>query len=163
MPKKSKYSDSDIIESVKNNKSIAAVLRDLGIKPAGGSHAHISRRIERLALDTSHFTGKGHGSSNPNKRLHAHQILLFDVTLTKRRKPTHLRRALLEIGRELRCVICFCDGSWQGNPLTLHVDHIDGDFRNNIPVNLRFLCPNCHSQTSNYAGRKSGFQSSENS
>ncbi|GAB7048084.1 HNH endonuclease signature motif containing protein [Catenuloplanes indicus] len=43
---------------------------------------------------------------------------------------------------------------WQGRPLKLHVDHIDGDFLNNTAENLRFLCPNCHSQTATYANRK---------
>ena len=42
---------------------------------------------------------------------------------------------------------------WMGSPLTLAVDHIDGDFHNNEPSNVRFLCPNCHSQTENFAGR----------
>lgn len=43
-----------------------------------------------------------------------------------------------------------------GLPLTLEVDHIDGDFLNNILTNLRFLCPNCHRQTPNFAGRSRG-------
>ena len=40
-----------------------------------------------------------------------------------------------------------------GRPLTLAVDHVDGDFSNNEPDNVRFLCPNCHSQTEDFAGR----------
>jgi hypothetical protein len=35
----------------------------------------------------------------------------------------------------------------------LHVDHIKGDFCDSRPENLRFLCPNCHTQTFTYAGR----------
>lgn len=41
-------------------------------------------------------------------------------------------------------------------PLTLHIDHISGDFRDNRAANLRFLCPNCHAQTPNFAGRSRG-------
>ena len=54
------------------------------------------------------------------------------------------------------CTLCGNDGTWQGLPLTLEVDHIDGDFLNNILTNLRFLCPNCHRQTPNFAGRSRG-------
>ena len=35
----------------------------------------------------------------------------------------------------------------------LQVDHIDGNYLNNLKDNLRFLCPNCHSQTSTWRGR----------
>jgi hypothetical protein len=49
------------------------------------------------------------------------------------------------------CVIC---GWAERNPITgrvpLHVDHIDGDWRNNRPDNLRLLCPNHHALTSTY-------------
>ena len=41
-------------------------------------------------------------------------------------------------------------------PLTLEVDHIDGDYRHNLLGNLRFLCPNCHRQTPEFAGRSRG-------
>ena len=47
-------------------------------------------------------------------------------------------------------------GQWQGETLTLHVDHINGDFHDNGIENLRFLCPNCHSQTPTFAGKHKG-------
>ena len=45
------------------------------------------------------------------------------------------------------CVMCGNDGSWCGKPLPLQLDHIDGDRKNNDLDNLRWLCPNCHTQT----------------
>jgi 5-methylcytosine-specific restriction endonuclease McrA len=67
-----------------------------------------------------------------------------------------LRRALIEIGVPYECAICGNAGCWLDAPLTLEVDHIDGDLYNNSPSNLRFLCPNCHRQTPNFAGRSRG-------
>jgi hypothetical protein len=52
--------------------------------------------------------------------------------------------------------MCGVTDMWQGRPLRLHVDHIDGDYHNNLVENLRFLCPNCHSQTPNFAGLSRG-------
>ena len=37
--------------------------------------------------------------------------------------------------------------------MSLQLDHINGDHHDNRIENLRFLCPNCHSQTATYAGK----------
>jgi 5-methylcytosine-specific restriction endonuclease McrA len=42
---------------------------------------------------------------------------------------------------------------WNGKTLSLHLDHINGVNNDNRLENLRFLCPNCHSQTETYTGR----------
>lgn len=44
------------------------------------------------------------------------------------------------------CDMCEID-TWEEKPITLQIDHIDGNNKNNVVENLRYLCPNCHSQT----------------
>jgi Zn finger protein HypA/HybF involved in hydrogenase expression len=51
-----------------------------------------------------------------------------------------------------RCIICNIK-DWCGKPLTLHLDHINGDNTNDKRENLRYICPNCHSQTKTYCGK----------
>lgn len=54
--------------------------------------------------------------------------------------------------RSGKCESCgVCD--WLGKPLSLQVHHVDGNARNNRPSNLKILCPNCHSQTDNFAAK----------
>lgn len=53
-----------------------------------------------------------------------------------------------------QCAECGQGIVWNGKSLTLQVDHIDGDRSNNNLNNLRLLCPNCHTQTDTYGGRK---------
>ena len=43
-----------------------------------------------------------------------------------------------------------------GQPITLHSDHIDGNAANNVPENLRLICPNCHAQTPTYKNKNRG-------
>ncbi len=50
MPRTSRYSDADIAAAVATSVSIAEVMRKIGMKPAGGSHFHLSKRIKRLGL-----------------------------------------------------------------------------------------------------------------
>jgi len=64
-----------------------------------------------------------------------------------------LRRRVLERDGH-KCVWCGVGASWNDKPLTLQVDHIDGDRRNNSEENLRTMCPNCHSQTDTYTFNK---------
>jgi 5-methylcytosine-specific restriction endonuclease McrA len=61
---------------------------------------------------------------------------------------THLKKRLIREGLlSNRCYQCGMPPLWQNKPLTLEIDHINGDNRDNTLENLRILCLNCHSQT----------------
>jgi Zn finger protein HypA/HybF involved in hydrogenase expression len=42
---------------------------------------------------------------------------------------------------------------WNGNPISFHIDHINGNRKDNRKENLKVLCPNCHSQTETFASK----------
>ncbi|KKM90778.1 hypothetical protein LCGC14_1235300 [marine sediment metagenome] len=69
-----------------------------------------------------------------------------DLSLAHKRE-----RVLIE--QNYQCSECDLGTEWNGKPLMLELDHIDGDSSNNERENLRFLCPNCHQQTPTYKGR----------
>jgi hypothetical protein len=54
------------------------------------------------------------------------------------------------------CKKCGNEGFHNGLPLVLQLDHENGDGRDNRIENLRWLCPNCHTQTPTYSRAKSG-------
>jgi len=68
---------------------------------------------------------------------------------------SHVRRYVLERA-DYKCEKCGVGNVWNGKPLTLQIDHIDGNYKNNKPGNHRVLCPNCHTQTSTYGSRNAG-------
>lgn len=45
---------------------------------------------------------------------------------------------------------------YNGKPLTLHLEHIDGDATNNVKDNVCLLCPNCHALTPTYGSKNRG-------
>ena len=62
-------------------------------------------------------------------------------------------KAYLVRERGACCEVCEGPAVWEGKPLSLHVDHVDGDPDHNLPENLRLLCPNGHSQMETYTAR----------
>jgi hypothetical protein len=61
----------------------------------------------------------------------------------------------------VRCDISSCifhtqPLSWNGRPLVMILDHVDGNNCDNTPDNLRLLCPNCNSQQPTHGGANRG-------
>ncbi|WP_433118332.1 HNH endonuclease signature motif containing protein [Micromonospora sp. CA-246542] len=147
-----KYTPELLAEAAAAARNITEVMRMLGVRVSGGSHAHISRQLKKFGIDTSHFTGQAH---NRSARRTTSAQLLIQLPQGSRRTPgVRLKWALADLGLPQECEACGTGPVWRGAPLTLHVDHINGDFLDNRPPNLRLLCPNCHSQTETFAGRR---------
>ena len=49
------------------------------------------------------------------------------------------------------CAECNQEPFWNGKPLVLQLDRKNGDNFDNRIENLRFLCPNCHTQTPTFS------------
>lgn len=153
-----KYSDEQVRNAVAESLSISEAMRKLGYKRfAGGSHFYLSKRIKKLAIDTSHFLGQRANCGmrrigGPAQKKRASEILVYHDN--GRRAPAfQLRRGLLEIGREEKCFVCGIV-EWMGVRLILEIEHKDGDFQNDLQDNLEFICPNCHSQTPTFCRNK---------
>lgn len=143
------YTKELLSAAVAASTSYAGVIRHLGLSQAGGTQAHVARRIRQLGIDTTHFTGQSWARGQPSSRRRSpDQILVRRADGAYREKPRALRRAMREVGIAYVCSNCALDPDLTG--VTLHVDHIDGDWLNNERNNVRFLCPNCHSLTPNY-------------
>ncbi len=55
-----------------------------------------------------------------------------------------------------KCSICDMSAIWQNTSLVLILDHVDGNSDNNMPDNLRLVCPNCDSQLPTYKAKNIG-------
>jgi hypothetical protein len=116
----------------------------------------VRERIQALGLSTSHHLGK---ASNRGRRLPGRYRIPLDEALVRNSSYTHtsnLRERLFAEGLKARICERCRRTTWNGRPIPLQLDHINGDRRDNRLENLRILCANGHSQTDTYCGRNVG-------
>lgn len=71
-------------------------------------------------------------------------------------KTGSIKKKLIESGlKNNRCEKCDND-MWNGLPIPLELEHINGNSTDHRIENLSLLCPNCHSQTMTYKGKNRG-------
>lgn len=145
-------SDDEFKAIVANAYTYSDCLRALGLGTKGGSSTDVlKRRIEELHCSVEHFDrSKGKNKSSHNAKYTIDEILVENSSYAN--ISSLKNRLLKETDIEYKCAICGIE-SWNNLPLSLHLDHINGINNDHRRENLRFLCPNCHSQTSTYAGK----------
>lgn len=151
--------DEQFVALIKDSTNISEVLFKLGYSVKGNSwgFSNIRRRMDELKLTTKDFKGKNALGIKTEKQVDPKKLLKEN----SKHSRTVLRRYILK--NELipyRCAICGCV-EWQGKTLSLELDHINGMNNDNRLENLRFLCPNCHSQTTTYGSRNQQRNESE--
>jgi hypothetical protein len=154
-----KYTKEVLEPIVRVSFSVAEVTRRMGLRnPNGGTNGHLSKVIKKLGLDTSHFRGKrnnwGPNHKGGSERLTPEKVLVYNRFGVERKESTDsLRRAMIESGIPHICGTCGIGPEWHGKILVLQISHKNGNSLDNQKNNLHFQCPNCHSQTDDFAGR----------
>lgn len=136
------------------------ILINLQLDPyAGGGYRTIKRYIKQYHIDLTKF--------EENKAIAAHvrhlQLSKNNIKYTLDNIFTHhtikvsndtIKKFMILSGMfEYKCDECNISDIYNNKPITLQVDHIDGNSKNDNIQNLRFLCPNCHSQTETFGSK----------
>ena len=145
-----RVSDEQIIQAIEEATCVRDALRKLKMAQSGGNYQTIKRCIERFNLDTSHFHGLGfQPGHNCATKLPDKEVFVANGNYNRSKLKTRIFEGNLLPEICSRCGI----SEWQGEKLSLHLDHINGIRNDNRLENLRLLCPNCHSLTETYCGK----------
>jgi Zn finger protein HypA/HybF involved in hydrogenase expression len=133
-------SNEDFIEYVSSCNTYSDVLRKCGYTNLGNSKT-IKKRIKLLNLSTKHFVKY----KIPKKeKTPIEKIFIENSTYNNN---TDIKKILYsEFKWEYKCKDCGIN-EYNNKPISLELDHINGNNTDNRIDNLRLLCPNCHSQT----------------
>jgi Zn finger protein HypA/HybF involved in hydrogenase expression len=135
-----------IIHSSKNKKEI---LEHFGISARGRNYDTLKKIAEEHNIQLSHLSETNTISN------HRQEIVDFDEYVKITKSNSSIKKFIIRNNIiEYQCSCCGIGNEYNGKKLILQLEHIDGNHKNNNLSNLTFLCPNCHSQTSTFAGRK---------
>lgn len=143
--------EENIINAIKNNWSVASVLREMGLNSRSGTnYKWINDIIKKYNLDISHFCqipynrGKKAGYKYDIKEYLENQRYITSNALKIR---------LFKEGiKQQKCEKCNLT-EWIGTAIPLELHHVDGNHANNNLSNLQILCPNCHALTPNFCSK----------
>lgn len=126
------------------------------------SNMHEAARKAEMSYGTFKYRAQVMGLYKPNPHCarsvkRTDQIPLEDIIyhdLYPHHKSSRLKARLIQAGLKIDvCEKCGQLPVWNDAPLTLQLDHIDGDSSNNHITNLQILCPNCHTQTPTWGSK----------
>lgn len=152
-------SEEDFKSLIRNSSNKAEVLFKLGYSVEGNSWGYtlLRKRMEELHIDGTEFKGKTGIKLLHNKSTENEEDILCE---NSNRTRAVIRRYIIKNNIiPYKCSICGNEGEWQGKPLSLQLDHINGNCSDHRKENLRWLCPNCHSQTETHGSKNTAYAS----
>lgn len=144
--KLTEYTKEDLIKIIDECESFKELIDKLNQSSSGNAYKRIKMYLDTFDIDYSSLNNKRWCS----KEKTINEVFVEKSSFCRKALKTKILKYKL---LEYKCVKCQNVGEWSGQILSLHLDHINGDKTDNRLDNLRFLCPNCHSQTPTYAGK----------
>lgn len=151
------FTPSELQKLLDTSDSYCDLLRKVGLTPKGSNPKTLHKIINEYGLDETKLNENRKNlylrnslCTHKKTKKSLDDILNNKCTFTSSYKL--LRRLVGEGYKEYKCENCGLT-DWLGKPLSLQLEHIDGNHNNNSFDNLKILCPNCHSQTDTFAGK----------
>jgi Zn finger protein HypA/HybF involved in hydrogenase expression len=147
-------SKQDLQALIDQSSSLAEVLRKLRYSLVGSSYGTLRSKLSEFEIDIEPLEERrlSKWRTSLAKAREGKTVDNAFVQNSKISRKTVRKKILRENLIEYSCAVCSIS-EWRGSTLSLQLDHINGVSNDHRLENLRFLCPNCHSQTETFAGR----------
>lgn len=152
-----RYSEQEARAAVAKSVSHSQVLRVLDLCPTGGNTALLKRWLAEWHISTDHFEARAFRGLNQRAKP-LEEILVEASSYARANLKTRLYAEGIKIPV---CEMCGQGELWQGRPMGLILDHINGVRDDNRLHNLRIVCPNCAATLDTHCGRKNRLERPE--
>lgn len=144
------FNIEEIQRKLNESRSFREFLLKIGSSTNGsGSYKSMRNQLIKLGIEIPEFNYEN--KNKIRKKLNDDDIFIVNSTYSRQ----HLKNRIIKKGLiEYVCGECDNRGKWNSKDLSLHLEHKNGINDDNRLSNLIFLCPNCHSQTDTYSGKK---------
>lgn len=137
------------------SSSAKEVLDKFGLRAAGGNYGSLKRLCKSFGIEIpkpnrSAIISKTCGPYVLSRKRSDDEVFVANSSYSNR---SLLKKRLLSKGFPYVCGVCKMGDTWNGSKLSLQLDHINGIYNDHRIENLRFICPNCHSQTETFCGK----------
>ena len=153
MNKLKTISDEQIQSIINDSNSISQILGKLNLSKSCSHY----RKLLVQRMDKLDLTNFERNQKLSNKFANYYKKYSVDELFCNNSKADikTIKTKYSIIEPQKNCSICGIACAWNNKKLNLHLDHINGINSDNRIENLRWICPNCHSQTETYTGRNS--------
>lgn len=140
-----------IIKSINRHQTLIS----LGWDTKTSGYRKLNEFILINNIDIAHFETRSEQMKRQNlkfsKKIPLSEILVSGSTY---RNTTTLKERLYKEGiKERICEKCGQEEIWNGERMSLILDHINGIYNDNRLKNLRILCPNCNATLPTHCGK----------
>lgn len=156
------YTDDELLNLAENSKSFYDFLTKLGIFANGGSDYKFHRKYFKNRNLNFNFLGQSkkaiivHDENNRIRRRYTNAEMFVENCDVER--SSIKKRIIQDKLIPYKCQRCNNNGVWNGEKLSLQLEHINGINNDNRLENLCFLCPNCHSQTPTFGSKNFAYK-----
>jgi len=140
----------EFLSIIKESFTITECLQKLGLVNKGRNNKTFLARVQKENISIEHIRKQSASVSQSKRRIPLEDFLV----LGREVQGSSIKRKLISAGlMKDECSVCGQLPEWNSKPLTLELDHINGNRLDNRIENLRIICPHCHSQTDTFRGR----------